>query len=71
MDGIIQTLRKEMLTKFCDESNAVAGTEQFLYPWKENKVPLKDMTPYTGKDKCEYLSKESLWSTLETQKKHM
>ena len=68
MDTAIKILGETMLSRFLDENNTFAGTEQFIYPWRENKVPLKDMTPHIGKLKCEYLSKESLYA-LEVQNK--
>ena len=61
MDSTIKILGETILSRFCDDSNKFAGTEQFIYPWRENKVPLKDMTPLIGKFKCEYLSKDSLY----------
>ena len=63
MNQIIEELNKEILSKFCDEIDIFPGAEQFLYPWRENREPLKDMTPYPGRLKCEYLSKESLYIT--------
>ena len=62
MDTTIKVLCETILSRFCDESNKFAGTEQFIYPWRENKVPLKDMTPYIGKLNCEYLTTESLYA---------
>ena len=62
MDKIIQDLREQMLTKFRHGHQKGPQMEQFIYPWKENRVPIKDMTPYTGKTKCEYLNKTSLYN---------
>ena len=69
MDKIIEELNKEILSKFRDESNIFSGADQFIYPWRENREPLKDMTPYPGRSKCEYLSKESLYITKVCDKK--
>ena len=68
MDTTIKILCERILSRFCDESNKFAGAEQFIYPWRENKVPLKDMTPYIGKLNFEYLSKDSLY-VIEVQEK--
>ena len=62
MNGIIEHLRKTMLSSFSDKTKNITGTDQFIYPWKENRVPIKGMTPYTGKSTCEYLTKESLFT---------
>ena len=68
MDTIIQDLSKCMIQRFCDKSDQFAGTDNFIYPWRENRVPLKEMTPYIGKQRCEYLSEDSLY--LITVSKH-
>ena len=68
MDTTITILCETILSRFCNESNKYTGTEQFIYPWRENKVPLKDMTPYIGKLNFEYLSKDSLYY-IEVQEK--
>ena len=68
MDTTIKILCETILSRFSDESHKFAGTEQFIYPWRENKVPLKDMTPYMGKLNFEYLSKDSLY-VIEVQEK--
>ena len=62
MDKIIQDLREQILTNFHNGHQKSAKTEQFIYPWKENRVPIKEMTPYTGKTKCEYLNRTSLYN---------
>ena len=67
MDTVLQDLRETMLSRFCDESNHFAGT-QFIYPWKENRVPIKEMTPYTDNKEFEYLSKYSLYKVVEQRK---
>ena len=61
MDTAIKILGETILLRFCDESNKFAGTDQFFYPWRENREPLKDMAPYPGRGRYEYLSKESLY----------
>ena len=71
MDTIIKILEKTILSRFCDESDKFAGTDKFIYPWRENKVPLKDMTPYIGKLKCEYLSKESLYVRVQKRRSNL
>ena len=68
MDTTITILCETILSRFSDESNKYTGTEQFIYPWRENKVPLKDMTPYMGKLNFKYLSKDSLYY-IEVQEK--
>ena len=50
MDKIVQELEREMLLKFCGK-----GAE-FIYPWRENRVPIKEMTPYLGNRTCQYLN---------------
>ena len=70
MDTTIKILCETILSRFSDESNKFAGAEQFIYPWRENKVPLKDMTPYIGKLNCEYLSKDSLYTIEVRNKRH-
>ena len=69
MDTIIKILEETILSRFCDESDHFAGTDQFIYPWRENKVPLKDMTPHIGKLDYEYLSTKSLYDAIEVQDK--
>ena len=64
VNNIIEYIRQTMLSSFCDEKHNLAGTDQFIYPWKENRVPIKEMTPYTGKSTCEYLTKESLFTEV-------
>ena len=65
MESKIQLLSKTMLSKFSENNS---GTDQFIYPWKENKTPLKEMTPYTGKFNCEYLTSESLFFKKEKKR---
>ena len=61
MDNIIQTLEVEILIRFCGGLHNNAVSDQFIYPWKESRVPLKDMKPYTGKEKFEYLNENSFF----------
>ena len=63
MDNIVKLLGEEMFSLFCRGLDNFARIDKFIYPWKENRVPIKEMTPYTGKVKCEYLNKESLFNT--------
>ena len=58
MDNVIRELEKDML-EFCETNK---GTEQFIYPWTESRTPLKEMTPYLGNKKCQYLARNSLFS---------
>ena len=70
MDSIIQKLGNSMISKFCEKVNQYTGTDQFIYPWRENRVPMKDMTPYSGRLNCEYVSKDSLYHRIGHQDKH-
>ena len=59
MDKILQELEREMLSIFCGETSK--ETEQFIYPWRESRAPLKEMTPYLGNKTCQYLDKSSFF----------
>ena len=60
-DTIIENLRSNIQTKFETCSRQFSSTEDFLYPSKENNIPIKEMTPFTGKIKFEYLGKDTLF----------
>ena len=59
MDKIVQLIEGEMISRFCSESNK--RNEQFIYPWRESRTPLKEMTPYLWNKKCQYLDRNSLF----------
>ena len=54
MNKISQTLANDMYTNFTSKTNR--GADQFLYPWRENRVPIKEMTPYIGNREYHYLN---------------
>ena len=60
-DTIIEDLRSQIQTKFETCSFEFASPQDFLYPSNENSVPIKDMTPFTGKTDYEYLGKDTLY----------
>ena len=59
MNKVLREFDREMLSKFCGETNK--GTEQFFFPWIESKTPLKEMTPYLGNKKCQYLDRNTIF----------
>ena len=67
MATVVNDLGKTMLSRFCDERNHFTET-QFIYPWKENRVPIKEMTPYPDNVEFEYLSKDSLYKMVDQSK---
>ncbi|KAI6650383.1 P-loop containing nucleoside triphosphate hydrolase [Oopsacas minuta] len=62
MDTVIKDLRKDMLSRLENYVDSFSAEEDFIFPWKDNPIPIKDMVPFTGREKCEYLSKESLYT---------
>ena len=67
MDKIIEAVSGEMLSKFCTQTYNFSETDQFIYPWKENRVPLKGMIPYLVRGKFEYLCAGSLYKITKLQ----
>ena len=65
MDHIIRHLEWKIRTKFETSETSFASEEDYFYPWRENNRHLKDMIPYSGKTKCEYLRPDSLYCTKE------
>ena len=63
MNKVIKNLEKEILSKLESYVDSFANEENYIFPWKENTVPIKDMTPYSGREHCEYLRKDSLYKT--------
>ena len=61
MEAIIRKLQSEMQSTFERESHTFSATEDFIFPWKENNVPIKNMIPYIGKVEYEYLGKDTLF----------
>ena len=61
MSTIIQELLAEILLKFKQSPHSFSDVEDFIFPWKENNVPIKSMTPFSGKSKCVYLGKDTLF----------
>ena len=60
MDRTIELLRSEMQNTF--ERNPTSfTTENFIYPCMQNNIPIKEMTPFTGEEKYEYLGKDTLY----------
>ena len=65
MDKIIKELQSKIITKFQTCETPFSSEEDYIYPWRENNLPLKDMIPYTGKTKYKYLRPDSLYRTKE------
>ncbi|KAI6659793.1 Interferon-induced very large GTPase 1 [Oopsacas minuta] len=63
MDKVIQSLRMEMLMNFENYVESFSAEENYFFPWKENILPMKDMVPFTGRDYCEYLKEDSLYTS--------
>ena len=61
-DKIIKELQSRIITEFLTCETPFSSEEDYIYPWRENNRPLKDMIPYTGKKKCKYLRPDSLYS---------
>ncbi|KAI6650326.1 hypothetical protein LOD99_6003 [Oopsacas minuta] len=62
MDKIINDVKDIILTRFLEDSSTLKGIEQFIFPCKGNTIPIKDMTPFPGKQSYDYLAKNSLFS---------
>ena len=63
MDKIIQDLKSKIIAKFESSGTSFSSEEDYIYPWRENNQPLKEMIPYTGKTKCVYIRQDSLFNT--------
>ena len=63
MNQVIKKLQTEILEKLESYVDSFSNEVNYIFPWKENTVPLKDMIPYTGRDRCEYLRQDSLFFT--------
>ena len=61
MNQVISSLQREILSKLESYMDSFSNEENYIFPWKENAVPLKAMIPYTGREYCEYLRKDSLY----------
>ena len=61
-DTIIEDLRSQIQTGFEICPSEFASTQDYLYPSKENNVPLREMTPFTGETDYEYLGKDTLFT---------
>ena len=65
LNEAIQRLQSEILQTFEDNST-YTSTVDFIYPCMQNNKPIRDMTPYTGKEKYEYLGKDTLYTVHNT-----
>ena len=61
-DTIIEDLRSQIQTAFENCPSEFASTQDYLYPSKENNVPIREMTPFTGETDYEYLGKDTLFT---------
>ena len=61
MNRIISFLHFDLLAKFKADPKSKTGAEQFFYPWYRNNTPIRDMTPFPGRGKYEYLERDSLF----------
>ncbi|KAI6650610.1 P-loop containing nucleoside triphosphate hydrolase [Oopsacas minuta] len=61
MNLIIESLRGRIKRGFEYVPDTFAETSDFIFPWRENNVPIKQMTFYKGENHYQYLSKESLF----------
>ena len=60
LDKAIELLRTDIQQTF--EGNSIYSiTEDFIYPCMQNNIPMKEMTPFTGENKYEYLAKDTLY----------
>ena len=60
MHEAIQLIRREIQQNF--EGNSIyCITEDFIYPCMQNNIPIKEMTPFTGEDRYEYLGQDTLY----------
>ena len=60
LDKAIQRLQSEILQTFAVNSTYTSIVD-FIYPCMQNNIPIRDMTPYTGEKKYEYLGKDTLY----------
>ena len=64
MDKLIELLRSRIQEAFeRNSSSSTAG--DFIYPWMQNNIPIKDMTPFTGEVDYKYLGKDTLYIVAE------
>ena len=61
MDKIIDFLQSQIHERFERDPQSFSTAEDFIYPWKETNLPIKEMTPFTGKVDFEYLGKDTLF----------
>ena len=61
-DTIIEDLRSQIQAGFENCPSEFASTQDYLYLSKENNVPIREMTPFTGKTDYEYLGKDTLFT---------
>ena len=62
MDAVIEYLRTKILNSFESDSESFSASEDFI---KVNNIPIKEMTPYTGKVNYEYLGNDMLFTVDE------
>ena len=67
MGNIINSIRSELLSRFQNDPQSFKGTDQFIYPCYGNNPPIKDMIPFAGKGKYEYLGIDSLFEYSEVK----
>ena len=63
IESIINSLKDHILTGFQNVSDSHAGAEDFIFPWKDNNFPIKEMTTYQGENNFEYFGPSSLFVT--------
>eukprot|EP00800_Vazella_pourtalesii_P011681 TRINITY_DN2812_c0_g1_i2.p1 TRINITY_DN2812_c0_g1~~TRINITY_DN2812_c0_g1_i2.p1 ORF type:complete len:936 (+),score=128.55 TRINITY_DN2812_c0_g1_i2:76-2808(+) len=63
MNEVINNLQAEILGKLESYVDSFSNEENYIFPWKENTTPIKNMKPYTGREHCEYLRRDSLFKT--------
>ena len=61
MEKIIPQIESDILSRFHNKSFDLEMSDQFIFTF-ENNTPIKSMTPYPGKSKFEYFSKDTLYS---------
>ena len=64
MNEIIQYLEWTIIHKFQSYEAAFASKEDYIYPWRENSKPLREMSPYPGKSECYYLRPDSIYTVV-------
>ena len=70
MKKVISVIESDIPNKFIKGALMLSSKEQFIFPCNENNIPIKDMTPYPGKQSYSYLAKNSLF-VVEVERNHL